>query len=875
MDELTSSTRASQQSTLPSLPAISSTDAATRTAHCEPSTSSASAQHVPARLAAPPPTFASTSRTSNAESNDTRMHGIAAAAKRAREQSSTLSGSATPEGPANVGWVHPTRLHLIGSNAGSPTDAARASDKEEADTSSGQDKRRRTATVPSSSTSSSSSSSSAAEARMALPTAEEFYRVVEELRASQREANALRARLVELERRIEAPHSTRPAVSGPEVLATASSGTAAAHIDMDTEAAHTGQPITHSGARSSSDKHFSPTQPSTTTATTTTATTAAAIGQKTAHVPLVAPRSQLSRQYSLLEPNAALLASLSLTPYSTTDLMMEIRLPPTTIRMARGHFVNHTTQPINHRIGIVNLLQNADGIQLNPPRVPLFAASAHGEHDSIAELQRSYALDSRECRYLDGILQAEANGDDYDPCQHTFTDAECVSTWHQLLSLDTRVVSSQHHRRLHIRLALLNPILTTAIRAAVAAHMQRVELSLEADKTRRLSPASRSGTSSPTPSTASTTSATSSEELPHPYTASMEEDTELQQGNRRSPASLSHAAKLCTVNVSPFRQRYAVCTVSNWPRAHPTELCGGNDRLLAFARQHAPDVRLVTKEENGMTSGSVTAYCQQRHLSQLAGLNGRVSEQHGIHFPLRLHSAVHVLGAKTCTFCWQPNHGAARCPSRVSSGNAAQPAAAHPACRQCYSFAHKTEACTSSAAKMCTLCKKEGHCTSQCSHFFPSRVPLQQYLTTTVTQPAQQRRTASSARGGVPAPILSTTLTTAARAWQPAQTATSTALPSLASRVLSPPPQPQPQQSPLPSGFVTLDQLAAALAPILWTLQQLHGNHSAPATTLQASSLGPVTHVNSTQSNPSSSPAAWQSLACTPTRINEQSVLAH
>ena len=60
----------------------------------------------------------------------------------------------------------------------------------------------------------------------------------------------------------------------------------------------------------------------------------------------------------------------------------------------------------------------------------------------------------------------------------------------------------------------------------------------------------------------------------------------------------------CTVSVSPLRLRYAMCTISNWPRAHPTELCSSNSHLTAFVRQHAPDVRLVTKEENGMTSAS-------------------------------------------------------------------------------------------------------------------------------------------------------------------------------------------------------------------------------------------------------------------------------
>ena len=222
-----------------------------------------------------------------------------------------------------------------------------------------------------------------------------------------------------------------------------------------------------------------------------------------------------------------------------------------------------------------------------------------------------------------------------------------------------------------------------------------------------------------------------------------------------------------------------------------------------------------------MTSASVTSYCQQRHLSQLAALNGRVSDEHGIHYPLRLHTTIHVMGAKTCTFCWQTNHGAAQCPRRTSSGIAAQPIPAHPACRQCYSFAHTTEACTSTATRACKLCKKEGHCTSQCAHFFPSRLLLQQYLASTITK-HQQQRVAAGGKDGVPAPILSSAQSSAARAWQPVTAASAAAAPSIRGPH-APSPLVQPQQITPPSTFVTLDQLNAALAPVLMALQQLQG----------------------------------------------------
>ena len=540
--------------------------------------------------------------------------------------------------------------------------------------------------------------------------------------------------------------------------------------------------------------------------------------------------------------------------------------------MARGRFPNHATQPANHRMGIVNLLQGAHGIQLHPPRVPLFVTKAHGERDRIAGLQRSYAPDSREYRYLDGILRADTNGDEYDPCQHSFTDAECVTTWHQLLTLDTRIVSSQHQRKLYIRLALLNPLLTAAVTATVAAHMQHVGLSLAALHARRPATASRSGMTSPTPSVASTASSTSMEELSHSSTSSMDEDTDNPPDRGHGLAPLGEGAMHCTVSVSPFRQRYAMCTISNWPRAHSTELCSSNSHLTAFVRQHAPDVRLVTKEENGMTSASVTAYCQQRHLSQLMELNGRVSEMHGIHFPLQLHTTIHVMGAKTCTFCWQPNHGATHCPHRASSGNAGQPLSAKPACRHCYSFAHTSDTCTSTSARECTLCKKQGHCTSQCAHFFPSRLPLQQYLTPGSNK-QQQHRVAADGKGGVPAPILSSAHSIAARPWHTNTAASVTLSPAVVPHAFNQPVQHLVQQATFVSAFVTPDQLTITLAPILAALQQILGSRlyaeaaAAVHESRQLTASAPVTSLT-----PS---AAWRAPACTPTRTNEQSVLAH
>lgn len=830
LDQLTSSARAIQHSNS-SLSDVRSADTTARAAPDEPLTSSSTRKHA---TSGPPSPSAALPLPNCAEHENDRMCDITAAAKRARELSNTVSSSASHATPARNGQVHPSRQHHMDCDIGAAGPAPGDSGKEEADPSGGQDKRRRTAPTsqqPTCSTPSSLSSPSPAQQGTA-PTLAEYNNMAAHLRTALEELGAMRARLDQLERLLAA--STHSGLSPEGSRLPASAPTSVQRGGDTTEFAALLSPAIAAGVSSSLAVRDQPAQ------SAQPATTVAAARKETAPNPPAAQRSQRAHQYSLAEPKAALLTNLGLPPHSTTDLMLDICLAPLSMKMARGHFPNHSTQPANHRMGIVNLLQGANGVQLHPPRVPLFVTKAHGDSNAIAELQQSYAPVSREYRYLDSILQADRNGDDYDPCRHSFADAECVSTWHQLLTLDTRVVSSQHQRKLHIRLALLNPLLTAAVTTTVAAHMHHVEQSLGASSRTQQGAAGRSGTTSPTPSIASTASSGSSEEVSPVHTSAMDEDKEGPSESGQQSSRLTQGAIHSTVSVLPYRLHYAVCTLSNWPRAHPTELCGSNSHLIAFVRQHAPDVRLVTKEENGMTSASTTAYCQQRHLSQLVGLNGRVSEEHGIHFPLRLHTTIHVLGAKTCTFCWQPNHGAASCPRRASSGNAAQSVPPLPACRQCYSFAHPSAACTSTAATVCTLCQKQGHCTSQCAHFFPSRLPLYQYLNPTPTkQHQEQHRMAADGKGGVPAPILSSSQSTAARPWQVGTPVAATCTPPAAPDTLSPPIRSQ-QPAPLPS-FVTLDQLIAALAPIMLALHQLQSGRLVNEAAFAVLASAPVT----------------------------------
>ena len=195
-DQLTSSSRAIQHSSS-TLSRVHSSDTATRAAQGEPSTPSPTPQPGYSVSASPPHT--STPSSNGVELDDDRMRDVAAAAKRARELDTTHSRSATTGASSNGGQVHPDRQHLVGHGSSGP--ATYDNGKEEAEQSSGQDKRRRTA--PRHSTSTSSSSSSAA-TRGQAPTAEEFSNLVAELQASRKEADALRARLEQLERRMAA-----------------------------------------------------------------------------------------------------------------------------------------------------------------------------------------------------------------------------------------------------------------------------------------------------------------------------------------------------------------------------------------------------------------------------------------------------------------------------------------------------------------------------------------------------------------------------------------------------------------------------------------------------------------------------------------------
>ena len=309
LDQLTSSSRATQHSS-PSLSNARSADTASQAAQGEPVTSLSAPQHAPPSSASQSLPLASGSRLNGTEHDDDRMRDIAAA-KRARELGNAPPVPATPVATANSGFVHPARQLLM--SDGHPTSmGVDDSGKEEADPSSGQDKRRRT--MPHRSTA--SSSSTCATARRVTdtpPTVDEFNQVVAELQASREESSDLRARLEQLERRVEALLSASPSTTGVSPLA------ARAAVPARDNTSATAPPAA-----------ISP--------------TAATTRSETVSAPPALPCSQPARQYSLAEPKAALLSNVSLPPYSTTDLMLDVCLPPLTIKMARGRFPNHTTQ---------------------------------------------------------------------------------------------------------------------------------------------------------------------------------------------------------------------------------------------------------------------------------------------------------------------------------------------------------------------------------------------------------------------------------------------------------------------------------------------------------------------------------------------------
>ena len=126
-------------------------------------------------------------------------------------------------------------------------------------------------------------------------------------------------------------------------------------------------------------------------------------------------------------------------------------------------------------------------------------------------------------------------------------------------------------------------------------------------------------------------------------------------------------------------------------------------------------------------------------------------------------------------------------------------------------------------------------------------------------------------KGGTPAVILSSAHSSAARPWQTGTAASTTFSHTAAPHTLKPP---VPQQRAAPaSEFVTPDQLAITLAPILAALQQLLGSRLFADAATAVNMSQPLTAAAPVTSLTPS--AAWRAPACTPARINEQSVLAH
>ena len=228
---------------------------------------------------------------------------------------------------------------------------------------------------------------------------------------------------------------------------------------------------------------------------------------------------------------------------------------------------------------------------------------------------------SKEFRYLDAWRRAEDCGDQFDPESHGFSDSECVQGWATLLTSSTQAYKPLTNgqpdvegRHVTIRLGFAHPLITEAARRTFDGHTQRTH-GPEADVAMTSRPASPTSSTSSTASDVSHSSATP----PPPSTA--------------PAAPLSRCARLSSISVSPCYIRYTCTTVSNWPREHPTELCGGDDQLAAFLRLNAPDLRITTTDLFGSTDPSTTVICEPQHLHQLQRLQGKTSLAHGIHPP--------------------------------------------------------------------------------------------------------------------------------------------------------------------------------------------------------------------------------------------------
>ena len=514
----------------------------------------------------------------------------------------------------------------------------------------------------------------------------------------------------------------------------------------------------------------------------------------TAPVKASPPKRAPVLRHRAVEPTAALLEAASLPTVSATDLILSIEYAPQSVGFMRRRvfFPNHMTSSRDTCIAVGGALQDPLSLQIAPPRIPAFLMKTKGlSPGSLGLLMDSLPPSSKEFRYLDAWRRAEDCGDQFDPESHGFSDSECVQGWATLLTSSTQAYKPLTNgqpdvegRHVTIRLGFAHPLITEAARRTFDGHTQRMQ-GPEADVAMTSRPASPTSSTSSTASDASHSSATP----PPPSTA--------------PAAPLSRCARLSSISVSPCHIRYTCTTVSNWPREHPTELCGGDDQLAAFLRLNAPDLRITTTDLFGSTDPSTTVICEPQHLHQLQRLQGKTSPEHGISTPLNLHCDVQLMGLQTCTFCWSPGHGTSRCPHRSSALNPIAPTSHQAACRFCYSFEHHAAACRESGPIACKLCEKQGHASHGCPFFKPRKQPLSVYLKARAAPSPSQSPTQA-------APILNAAQRASVKAWQGPQ-AGATPPPFV--------PASAPHSAPTQQ-FVTVDQLQQVLAPITSALQQ-------------------------------------------------------
>jgi hypothetical protein len=468
------------------------------------------------------------------------------------------------------------------------------------------------------------------------------------------------------------------------------------------------------------------------------------------------PHAHRDLRHHPIEPSAAMQRELQLPLHSTTDLIATVQYAALShgSMSRRIWFPDHATRALDHRLEVAKQLQKAEGLQIAPPLIPTFLLAVTAlDHQNLEQLA-GMLPDRSPKALLVAMLQRQLDaGDAVDPLQHSLPRADCVENWSQLLTPSTQAYKPKPGAdglMVVIQLGFRHPWVVETVRNAFTVHAQRQAEQLAGNASRPHSPSS----------TASTVESTDGDNSPAPspraHTASSS------ASSSSAPARLNRPALHSVVTLSPHHVRYVCATVSNWPREHPTELCGGNDQLRAFLQQRAPDLHLVLTEEYGSTSPTTTVVCERQHLPQLQALQGTLSAEQGISRPLSLNCTVRLLGAQTCTHCWQPNHGAARCPRQSYAPKPVLPTSHLPACRLCYSFEHHTATCRVPPHTVtCTLCNQLGHATATCVHFRPSTRSLKDFLSPRQT-PAQLLRINQQPA----APILSSGQLSSARPWQ-------------------------------------------------------------------------------------------------------------